>query len=162
MDHDHMHRVKSVIEKIQVFQGFNIVEVQRFIKLCRPKAYKKNEIVYECGSPSKDMFIVLQGKLVAMDEDGTRLNDIFPGSTTGEMGALTGNDRSATVVTEEDARGLVIEASHLKTLMRVDSDIRIKVLENMVSQLCDRVMGASKKFGNYAQKSRYQTEATVA
>lgn len=162
MVHDYIQQVKSVIEKIQVFQGFNIVEAQRFIKLCRPKTYKKDEIVYECGTPSTEMFIVLQGKLVAMNEDGTHLNDILPGSTTGEMGALTGNHRSATVITEEDARGLVIEASHLKTLMRVDADIRVKVLENMVGLLCSRMMGSRKDANHDLPQNRYQNETRTA
>lgn len=154
MNQDQMDHVKSIIQKVRIFQGLSIMEARQLIKLCRPQNYLKDEVVYEYGTPSTEIFIVLQGKLIAINEEGTKLGEILPGSTTGEMGALTGYHRSATVIAAEDARGFVVEATHLRTLMRVDSELRIKILENMVSQLCDRVMGANAQIENYAQQSR--------
>ena len=161
MNHDQIHHVKSIIEKVNIFQGLSIMEARQLIKLCRPQNYAKGEIVYKFGTPSTEIFIVLQGKLVAINEEGTHLGEIWPGSTTGEMGALTGYDRSATVIAEEDARGFAIVASHLKTLLRIDTELRAKILENMVRQLCERVMGANAQIENYAQQNREQAKITA-
>jgi CRP-like cAMP-binding protein len=154
MNQDQLQTVKSSIEKVQVFRGFSVTEAQHLIKLCRPQSYAVDEVVYEVGKPSTEMFIVLQGKLVALNETGTILGDIFPGSTTGEMGVLTGCPRSATVVATEDTRGFVIETAQLESLMRSDADIRMKVLENIVELLCDRVIGANAQIENYANKNK--------
>lgn len=157
MNQDQVQRVKSIIEKVQVFQGFTVTEAQQLIKLCRPQTYEKDKVVYELGAPSTEMFILLQGKLVVSNHEGTRLGDIEPGATAGEMGALTGYPRSATVVAEEESRGFVIEANHLQMLMRIDTTMRLKILENIVAQLCDRVLGANSEIENYAQRLRDQS-----
>ena len=161
MNQDQIHHVKSIIEKVRIFHGLTIAEARQLIKLCRPQSFEKDEVIYEYGTPSTDIFIVLQGKLVAINEKGTRLGEILAGSTTGEMGALTGCVRSATVIAEEASRGFVIEAAHLRTLMRIDSEFRIKILENIVSLLSDRVMGANVQIENYAHQNKDQTSVKI-
>jgi len=59
MDRTQLQRVKSIIDRVKVFQGFNITEAQLLIKLCQPQGYTKGDVVYEIGTPSNEMFILL-------------------------------------------------------------------------------------------------------
>ena len=100
------------------------------------------------------MFLLLQGKLRAINESGDVLGDIFPGGTTGEMGALTGRQRAATVVALESCASFKIQRDDLDRLMKSNEGLRIKILENMVGILCDRIEGANDQIENYAKKGR--------
>ena len=154
MDREQIQRVKSIIEKVGVFKGFNMTEAQQLIKLCRPQSYKRGEVVYTAGEPSSEMLILLQGKLMATNASGTVLGDIQPRTTTGEMGVLTAYPRSATIVAVEASAGFVIGKTQLDNLMRSVAAVRMKVLENMVKLLCERLMGANTQIESYAEKSR--------
>lgn len=147
-------QVSSIIQKVSVFKGFNLTEAQRLLKLCRPQKYRSSEVVFRTGDPSNLMFILLQGKLQAINDAGTVLGEILPGTTIGEMGVLTGYPRSATVVSVADSGGFVIEAGALQRLLDSEVDIRTKVLQNIVRILAERLMGANRQIETYAEKSR--------
>jgi CRP-like cAMP-binding protein len=154
VDNRQNQQVNAVIQKVSVFKGFNLTEAQRLLKLCKPQKYRKSEIVFRAGEPSKQMVVLLQGKLQAVNESGTVLGEIHPGTTIGEMGVLTGYPRSATVVSVADSGGFVIDGPALNRLLDSDTDIRTKVLQNVVWILADRLMGANRQIETYAEKSR--------
>ncbi len=153
MDREQLQRMKSVIEKVRVFKRFTMTEAQRLLKLCQYKSFAASEVIYRMGEPSREMLVLIQGKLQAINESGTVLGEILPGTTTGEMGVLTGQPRSATIVAMEKSAGFVITKPDLDTLLR-DEDIRLKVYENMVEMFCERLSGANVQIENYAKKTR--------
>ncbi|MDP6777694.1 MAG: cyclic nucleotide-binding domain-containing protein, partial [Candidatus Latescibacteria bacterium] len=146
-------RVKAIVEKVEVFKRLSLGEAQRLLKLCSYKAYGTNEMVYRAGDASEEMLILLQGRLQVLTEDGTVLGEILPGSVTGEMGVLTGEPRSATILASEAASGFVLRKSDLTTLLRDDA-IRLKVMENMVGILIERLRATNTQLESYARKSR--------
>ena len=81
--------VKAIIEKVRVFGRFTILEAQRMAKLCTYKNFGANELIYRICEPSKEMLILLSGKLNVLNNEGTILGEILPGTTSGEMGVLT-------------------------------------------------------------------------
>ena len=152
-EREQAQRVKAIIERVEVFRRLSLGEAQRLLKLCRYQTYGTNEMVYRVGDSSNEMLILLQGKLQVLTEDGTILGEILPGSVTGEMGVLTGEPRSATILAAEAASGFVIRKSDLTTLMR-DDGIRLKVMENMVGILIERLRASNTQMETYARKSR--------
>lgn len=153
MDQTQAQRVRAVIEKVRVFRRFSVGEAQQLIKLCQYKSYGRNEIVYRAGDKSDEMLILLQGSLRVINESGTVLGTIQPGSTTGEMGVLTGEPRSATILAIEESSGFVIRKQDLTRFLR-DDGVRLKVYENMVDILCERLSAANVQMETYARKGR--------
>ncbi len=152
-EREQAQRVKAIIEKVEVFKRLSIGEAQRLLKLCRYQTYSTNEMVYRAGDSSDEMLILLQGRLQVLTEDGTVLAGILPGSTTGEMGVLTGEPRSATILAAEAASGFVLRKPDLDTLLR-DDGIRLKVMENMVGILIERLRSSNTQMETYAKRSR--------
>ena len=145
--------VKSIIEKVRVFRHFTKLEAQRMVKLCTYKNFGANEQIYRVGEPSKEMLILLSGKLNVLNNEGTILGEILPGTTTGEMGVITGKPRSASILAEEKSAGFVISKSDLDTFL-LDDKVRLKVFENMVDLLCERLAEANLQMEAYAKRSR--------
>jgi CRP-like cAMP-binding protein len=147
-------RVTAIIQKVSVFKGFNLTEAQRLLKLCKPVRYRKSEVLFQSGDASRQMYVLLQGKLNVVNETGTMLGEILPGTTIGEMGVLTGSPRSATAVSVEDSGGFAIEGPALMRLLDSDDEIRTKVLWNVVRILADRLIGANRQIETYAVRGR--------
>ena len=153
LDQSQAQRVRAIIEKVKVFRRLTVTEAQQLIKLCEYKTFGRNEMVYRIGDPSNQMLILLQGRLTVVNEHGTILGYIEPGTTTGEMGVLTGQPRSATILATEAAAGFVLDKGNLDKLLR-DDGLRLKVYENMVGILCERLAGANLQMEAYAKKGR--------
>ena len=153
MDREHMQQVKSIIQKVRVFKRLTMGEAQRFLKFCKYRTYGQNELIYRIGEVADEMFILIQGRMRATNESGAMLGEIFPGSTMGEMGVITGQTRSANIVAMEKSAGFVISRGDLDTLLR-DQVLRLKVYENMVEILCERLMGANIQVESYAKQTR--------
>ena len=145
--------VNAIIEKVRVFGRFTILEAQRMVKLCTYKNFGANEPIYRIGEPSKEMLILLSGKLNVLNNEGTILGEILPGTTTGEMGVLTGQPRSASLLANEKSAGFVISKSDLDTFLR-DDRVRLKVFENLVDLFCERLAESNLKMEAYAKRSR--------
>ncbi len=136
-----------------MFKRLTMSEAQRVLKFCEYRAYGQSELIYRIGEPGDEMLILVQGRLRATNESGATLGEVFPGSTTGEMGVFTGQARSANIVALEKSAGFVIRRGDLETLLR-DQVLRLKIYENMVEILCERLMGANIQVENYAKQSR--------
>ena len=147
------HKLRQIIEKINVFNGFEVDEVQRLLFMCSPEKYATGEVVYEADEPSTNMLILLTGKLQVVSKTGEILGEIPAGTATGEIGILTGRPRSARVIALEPAAGMMIAKEDLSSLMG-DLRIRAKVFENLVDQLCDRLLGANQSIENYGKTTR--------
>ena len=147
------HKLMQIIEKISVFKGFEVEEVQRVLFMCSPRKYEPGELVYEADEPSENMLILLTGRLQVVSDTGEVLGMISAGTATGEIGILTGRPRSATVIAMEPSAGMIIEKEDLSTLMS-DLRLRAKVFENLVDQLCDRLLGANQSIENYGRMTR--------
>ncbi|MBS10184.1 MAG: hypothetical protein CME19_01105 [Gemmatimonadetes bacterium] len=91
------------------------------------------------------MLILLQGKFVATAGLGTMLGYILPGSTTGEMGLLTGSPRSANVVASAKNAGFVLRKQDLLRLFEQNERLKMRVYENLVIVLCGRLRDANVK-----------------
>lgn len=138
MNERQYHLVK-VIQKIQVFAGFDHSDVQRLLKICRFRGYATGEKVYGRGEASDEMLIVLRGMMLVLGTDGKELARVRPGQPMGEMGLFTGQPRSADVVAGDKSTALVLRRSDLSLVMGGNSHIMVKVLENVIGVLSTRL-----------------------
>ncbi len=68
------------------------------------------------------------------------------------MGVLTGKVRSATVTALVESSGFAVARKDLLALFRTDQELRVKMMENVVDLLCDRLAGANVQIEDYAAK----------
>ena len=67
---ERQHHLVKVIQKIEIFSGFDHTDVQRLLKICRFKSYASGEDVYKRGDASDEMLLVLRGMMLVLGEDG--------------------------------------------------------------------------------------------
>jgi CRP-like cAMP-binding protein len=91
--------------------------------------------VFENGTPSSGLFIVLTGRVRVLREDGDELAELGPGEHFGELSLLLGTTHQHTVETLEDAELMVLPKERFDALLaeqpRLAEEIRRKAEERM-------------------------------
>jgi NTE family protein len=137
-------QVVRVIQKLRLFKGLEAEEVQRLLPICRFRDFETGEEIYAAGSQSREMLILLTGRINVVGATGELLAEIEPGHSVGEMGVFTGEPRSARIVSSEDSRGIAITKAELEKQLGVNIDLYIKILKNLVSIMCERLVDANR------------------
>ena len=142
--------LSNIVGKLRMFQGLSPSESTIVLKACDYKAYEPKEVIYQAGDPGKEMLILLQGQLRVLGEAGTELGVIASGACCGEMGLFTGQPRSATIVSEGKSSGFVITRSQLDGALRMAPETHVKILQNIIAMISERLAGADMQIESYA------------
>ncbi len=133
----------EVLRKIPIFAGLGLPEIQKIFTLCRFKQIGSGADLYRNGTPSADLFILLEGGLGVRTAAGVEVSRIYPIGLVGEMGVLTGEPRSADVVALEDAMGLSIHKDDLDNLFVQNAEVCRKMLTNVIQALSKKLYNAN-------------------
>jgi predicted acylesterase/phospholipase RssA/CRP-like cAMP-binding protein len=99
------------------------------------RVLQPGERLVEAGERGDDAFWVERGLMDVRDETGASVGVLGPGSLVGEYAALTGGERSATVVAAEPSTVSVVPAAALERLLRDDPDLAASVREEAVRRI---------------------------
>jgi len=149
-------QILDLIKTIPMFERLADEEIQRIYGICTLKRYGDNELMYEFGTPSDDLFILMDGRLVARTPTDVDIAHITPIGVVGEMGLIMDQPRSANVVALEDSMGFQISKRDLICLFLADGAICRKVLLNLVKIL------STKLYATNAEIQRLREEQTQA
>ena len=103
-------------------QGLTSAEYATLAAAMRERLYKAGEAVITRGESGDSMFVLSEGLLDVMleltpEQPATRVARIQAGNFFGEMSALTGEPRSATIVAATDALAFEISKENLSALI---------------------------------------------
>ena len=103
------------------------------------KSYRKNTVVIEQGDESNSLYIVARGQMrvYLANEEGKELliRNLGPGDYFGELALLGGIPRTASVMTETDARLLVVTKQGFVQCVRSNPDIALETIRQLVEKL---------------------------
>jgi CRP-like cAMP-binding protein len=114
------------------------------LKICRPRSFSDREVVFEYGHKSAEMHILLSGTLAVNASDGTRIAELSPITSVGEMGVITGEPRTATVVAFKRASVFELSKIKLEVLLKKYPDIGFVIYRNIIGLLSERLDNTNK------------------
>lgn len=95
------------LDNIRLLERMAPEERARLARACRFRRYSPGEQIIDCESDSRDIFFVVQGQVrvvnYSLSGREVALDDIEAGGYFGELAALDGSPRSATVVARTEA-----------------------------------------------------------
>jgi len=142
-------------EETPLFSRLDDATIRFFEKAAVRKRYPKDTILFNKGDESDSLYIVCSGKahVIARDEQGREivLSAIGPGEYFGEMAALDGGPRSATIVTKEPAEILIINKDQFRDSLSSNPDLMF----NLVRVLLERLRKADEKIESLAFMNVY-------
>jgi CRP/FNR family transcriptional regulator, cyclic AMP receptor protein len=110
------------------------------------RSYAKNAVLVSEGDSTDSLYVILAGRvrIYASDEHGHEV--VFgtqgPGEYFGEM-VLDGGPRSASVITLEKSRFLVVAKPQLRELIAANPEFALNVMNKLISRV--RTLSASVK-----------------
>jgi CheY-like chemotaxis protein len=128
------------LKKIELFRGLSPSQVQKILSLCEPRHYQTGEIVCKNKVLSDEMYVLVDGSLSVVTDDGVEVAKLEPVTTVGEMGLITRHVRSATVKAKQDCFVLAIRKGPFELAMRRDPPMQLKVYEHIINMLSGKIV----------------------
>ena len=138
----------KVIGKIDIFKGLHHLQVKRVLRMASHKTYKAGFQLCVNDAPSDSMFILVTGELVVVTGDGTQVATIFPVTTVGEMGVITGERRSATVEVSRPSHIFVIAKRNFDRYLSEDAEVRATIYKNIIDALSAKLDNSNKRLSD--------------
>jgi CRP/FNR family cyclic AMP-dependent transcriptional regulator len=139
-----------MLKDTALFSSLDEDAVRDFERVSVRKKFPKNTIIFSKGDKSDSLYLVYSGKVKAVihDEEGKEivLSVIGSGEYFGEMAALDGVPRSATIVTREPTEILIIHRDDFRSILSSNPDM----VFNLLGVLLKRLRRANDKIASLA------------
>jgi CRP/FNR family cyclic AMP-dependent transcriptional regulator len=125
----------DMLNKLPLCETLGENELDTLSRNLRPRNYRKNTIIFEAGDPGDMLYIVETGQVKAYlsDDQGKEivLSVLGPGDYFGEMALLDDAPRSASVITAEPSRLLVMSGSDFRATLARQPEIALQVIRGL-------------------------------
>lgn len=129
----------SLLSKVPVFAGLSEAELSLLEQGAVPRNYTRNTIILSEGDETNGLFIVVKGRLrvYCCDDTGKEvtLNDLLPGDSFGELSLLDDQCRSASVMTVEPSRCLVISQAVFRECLESSPELAFNLIRSLASRV---------------------------
>jgi CRP-like cAMP-binding protein len=142
----------AILNKIPMFHGIEFNEAEHVLKICHPREYGAGETLCAEGTPPLEMYILLAGEMSVVREhvEITTLKPVVP---VGEMGIVTGEVRTASILTKVPSRVFVIRKVELDAMIRHNIDLGFLIFKNLARTLSQRLATASAELEHLRQEN---------
>ncbi|MDP6776904.1 MAG: cyclic nucleotide-binding domain-containing protein [Candidatus Latescibacteria bacterium] len=137
--------VADILSRIPIFRHLTLEECRRILTTCKRSSFPADKTIYATGAPSKEMLILLNGTVSIQTSGGVELTKLHAPDTVGEMEILSAQPRVARVVAEGEVSGLTMTRVDLEELFKVEPQMGIKLLKNIVESLSKKLADSNRK-----------------
>ena len=135
------------LKAIELFEGLPSNEILHLVDQCQWHDYQKGDEIFDRQSQNRDIFFVIRGRVrivnFALSGREVAYAECVGGSYFGELSAIDGEQRSASVVALEDTLLASLDQSEFHRLLTRQPIVSIRVLQKLVGivRACDeRIM----------------------
>ncbi len=143
-----MIQLSKILKQVPLFHTLGKESIDFIIQRLKFKTFNANETVCKIGDPGDEMYIIISGKvkICIYTEDGQEqiVATLGPGDYFGEMSLMTGEPRSASVITTEDSEMFSLHKNDFDVILEKFPSISISMGKIMSQRLRDTLAKASK------------------
>jgi CRP/FNR family transcriptional regulator, cyclic AMP receptor protein len=124
----------ALLSSMPLFEGFSQRHLHRLARQSDELEAKRGDRIVEEGMRGEAFFVVLSGRAKVV-RGGRRLGELMPGDFFGELSALDGGPRSASVVAETPMRLLRLFRHTLMELLEDEPQLSLRILDRLVRRI---------------------------
>ncbi len=135
--------------KIKIFQKLQEDRILRLTKNVQFVRYKKDEVIFNQGETTKEIYVILSGSIALYNDNYLRsidknryLTTLVQGAVLGEIAPFTGEPRSAKAIAASDQCMLL--KFELNTERGIESDLLL-VYKNALELIADKLKQSNTK-----------------
>jgi len=129
----------QVISNCSLFDGLSADQIDFLASLTRRRHYNNGEYVIRHGDTGEDLFIIESGKVTAQvkgpDGRPKTINELGPGEYFGEIGLLTGGQRSADVIAIGQLSAIVISKENYFQFLSQATEVQQAATKTAVERI---------------------------
>jgi CRP/FNR family transcriptional regulator, cyclic AMP receptor protein len=126
---------RRTLDNIVMLEGLTATERAELEAACIWRRYRHGERLFERGSSSNEVFFIVEGSVSVVSSSATGRDVSFAragaGEVIGEMAAIDGLPRSASVTAAEDSLVAVLPATRFVALLKHNGDIAVELLRRL-------------------------------
>jgi CRP-like cAMP-binding protein len=123
-------KLDAVLAFVPLFRGLSKRQLKHLASLCEVADYMADAVIVKEGTDGDAFYVVLRGQAV-VSAGGTFLARLVPGDHFGEIAALDGGPRSASVTSETPMTLAVMTRQSLVSALHDDPEISLKLMEEL-------------------------------
>lgn len=128
-----------LLREVELFASVRPEALLELAQEAQMRIYAAGATVCQAGEPSDELYLLVDGEadvIVGEGDDRKVVNFVKAGETIGEMGVLTRQTRSASVVAKGDRiRILAVGSDSFEILLRKDAEVTTGLLLNTMGRL---------------------------
>jgi len=133
-------RVLRALKKIPLWAGLNDDELSVVYQCCKSIKTKADEIIFNEGDPSHDLYILLAGKVDIITQKKGRIHSMNVNETFGEIGLITQNTRSASALSVTPCSMLKLNHVEFNTMLGTHPRISAIMMKNITANLSQHIV----------------------
>jgi CRP/FNR family cyclic AMP-dependent transcriptional regulator len=130
---------RSMLDKVELFSGLDEQQLSELFSKTVARQFPANAMIINEGDISDSLYIILSGgvKTFLSNEEGKEivLNNQGPGEYFGEMALLDSAPRSASVMTTEQSKLLIISRPVFETFLKQHPATMLRILQRAISRI---------------------------
>lgn len=143
------HPIHDKLKSIPLFHNFKASEIDEFLDLADPTAFKAGEMVVRQGDSGSCMFYIAEGKCRVVAKRGgdlVELAQLGPGEIVGELALFDHHERSADVQAVTDSVLLKVNEGVLSALAGVYPQAAFKFLLGILREIGERIRKTNARY----------------
>jgi len=137
---DDIKKLAPSLSKIPLFYGLSDDELETVLSICKPDAYKDDDIIFNENDPSHSMYIILSGEVDITSLKAGLIFTLKGCDIFGEIGLITQQTRSATAIAQSSCKLLHINHTDFNFLLGTHPRISAVLMKNISSTLANHLI----------------------
>lgn len=128
-----------MLENVSIFSGLDSESLQQVERYTVAKTHRKHAVLIEAGDEANMLYVIIKGrvKVFLTGDDGKELvlSELASGDYFGELGLLSGDRRTASIMTLENCDFLILTKASLLKLIADQPSVAVAIMQDLVKKL---------------------------
>lgn len=140
----HLDKFYSKLRSFPLFESLDDGALYDLADLLELRTYPKDKVVLKKGDPGSNLFVVLEGRVGVIADDGQRLAEMGKGEIFGEMSLLSGEPVSCSIHSLSETEAALLSVKNFKHVLKKYPVLQLFLLKMLV----DRAQAMALRSGN--------------
>lgn len=113
----HLDKFYDILRGLEIFEPLDEDSLRDLSAQLRLKEYPKNKIILKKGDPGTNLYIILEGRVAVIGDEGQTLSEMSVGDIFGEMSLLSGEPVTTSIHSREHTRLATLSSKDFKHVL---------------------------------------------
>jgi CRP-like cAMP-binding protein len=130
----HLNQFFGVLRALEMFEPLDNAALVDFTLLLELKTFSFNKVILKKGDPGSHLFIILNGLVSVIADDGSTITELGPGEIFGEMSLLSGEPIANSIYSFEVTQVAMLSQKNFKHVLKTFPVLQLFLFRLLVAR----------------------------